>query len=94
VVVSTARFQKGVLRRAGASFDYSLDRGELIYCLLDTYYSVFAILICIMIVVVLLKIREVVFKNGLNNIPASGFVDWYMGVHTMFKQERQEEKPF
>ena len=47
-----------------------------------------------MIVVVLLKIREVVFKNGLNNIPASGFVDWYMGVHTMFKQERQEEISF
>ena len=67
---------------------------ELLYCLLDTYYSVFAILICIMIVVALLKIREVVFKNGLNNIPASGFIDRYMGVHTMFKQERQEEISF
>ena len=57
-------------------------------------YFAFAILICIMIVVALLKIREVVFKNGLNNIPASGFIDWYMGVHTMFKQERQKEISF
>jgi hypothetical protein len=67
---------------------------EFLYFLLDTYYSVFAIFICIMIVVVLLKIREVVFKNGLNNIPASGFIDWYMGVHTVFRQERQEEISF
>jgi hypothetical protein len=44
-----------------------------------------------MIVVALLKIREMVFKNGLNNIPVFGFVGWNMGVHTMFKQERQEE---
>lgn len=47
-----------------------------------------------MIVVVLFKIIEVAFKNGLNNIPASGFIDWYMRVHTMFKQERQEEISF
>ena len=57
---------------------------------LNTYYSVFTILICIMIVVVLLKIREVVFKNDLNNIPVSGFIDRYMGVHIMFKQEWRE----
>jgi len=47
-----------------------------------------------MIVVVLFKIREVVFKNGLNNIPTSGFIARYTGFHTMFKQERQEEISF
>jgi hypothetical protein len=63
---------------------------ETFHCLLDVDDPVFAILIYIMTIVVLLKIREVVFKNGLNNISASGFIDRYRGVHTMFKQERQE----
>ena len=47
-----------------------------------------------MIVVALLEIREMVFKNGLNNIPAPGFIDLYMGAHTIFKQVKQEEISF
>jgi len=57
----------------------------------DTELAVF---VCVLFLVAILKLLEVVFKNGLNNIPASGFIDWYMGVHNMFKQERQEEISF
>jgi hypothetical protein len=39
------------------------------------------------ITVVILKIREAVFKNDLNNILVSGFIERYKGVHIMFKQD-------
>ena len=41
---------------------------EFFYCFFYADYSVLAVLICIMIVVALLKIREVVFDNFLYNI--------------------------
>ena len=41
---------------------------EFFYCFFYADYSVLAVLICIMIVVALLKIREVVFEDFLYNI--------------------------
>ena len=63
-------------------------------CLLDPYDTELAVFVCVLFLVAILKLLEVVFKNGLNNISASGFIDWYMGVHIIFKQERQEEISF
>ncbi len=60
-------------------------------CLLDPYDTELAVFVCVPFLVAFLKLLEVVFKNGLNGISASGFIDWYMCIHTMFKQERQEE---
>ena len=57
----------------------------------DTELAVF---VCVLFLVAILKLLEVVFENGLNEIPASGFIDRYMCVHTMFKQEMQEKNSF
>jgi hypothetical protein len=63
-------------------------------CFLDPYDAKLYVSVCVLFLVAILKFLEVVFKNGLNNLPASGSIDWYMDVHTMFKQERQEEISF
>ncbi len=62
--------------------------------LLDPYDTELAVFVCVLFLVAILKLLEVVFKNGLNEIPASGFIERYMCVHNMFKQERQEKISF
>ena len=63
-------------------------------CLLDPYEIELAVFVCVLFLVAIFKLLEVVFKNGLNNISASEFIDWYIGNYIMFKQERQEEISF
>ena len=60
----------------------------------DPYDTELAVFVCVLFLVAILKLLEVVFKNGLNDISAPGFIDWYMGVHIMFKQESQEKISF
>jgi len=50
----------------------------------DSYYPELAVFVCVLFPVAILKLLELVFKNGLNNITASGFIDRYMCVHIMF----------
>ena len=82
-----------ILLELGKYFLY-LTVQKLKDCFLDPYDTKLAVFVCVLFLVAILKLLEVVFKNGLNNVPASGFIDWYMDVHTMFKQERQEEISF
>ena len=63
-------------------------------CFLDPYDTELAVFVCVLFIVAILKLLEMVFKNGLNNISASGFIDWYMGVHIIFKQVKLEEISF
>jgi len=39
----------------------------------DTELAVF---VCVFFLVAILKLLEVVFENGLNNVPASWFIGW------------------